>query len=82
MDNTFIPLHCLAGRLDLPMTFLKRLADEKKIPFIVAGKRKRFNQADVCNAIRRMTTSQNCGFDINEQEVQSAMIEQRGQQHG
>ena len=57
MQDEFMSLDCLSGRLDLPKKYLRRLADERKIPFVVvAGNRRLFNQADVCNAIRRLTT--------------------------
>jgi excisionase family DNA binding protein len=57
--NEWMSLDCLSGRLDLPKKYLRRLADENKIPFVVvAGNRRRFNQSDVCDAIRRLTTQQ------------------------
>ena len=56
MEDTFIPLHVLSGRLELPKAYLKRLADAKRIPFVVvAGNRRRYNQTDVCDAIRKLT---------------------------
>ena len=58
MANEFIPLHCLALRLDLPKSYLKRLVKQGKIPYVATGNRKRFNQADVCNAIRQLNNAE------------------------
>ena len=59
MNDEFMSLYRLSLRLDLPRTYLRRLADEHKIPFVVvAGNRRRFNQADVCNAIRQLAMPQ------------------------
>ena len=52
-DHTFIPLHVLAGRLELPKAYLKRLADASVILFVQIGNRRSFNQSDVFYAIRR-----------------------------
>ena len=53
-DNTFIPLHVLAARLELPKSYLRELTNTGKIPWVGSVRRKRYHQTDVCNAIRSL----------------------------
>ncbi len=50
-ESTFISLSALANRFGLPRSYLKRLADAKKIPSLNVNGRRRFNAASVEKAL-------------------------------
>ena len=50
-ESSFISLSALSGRLSLPESFLKNLADEGKIPFLTVNGRRRFNPRAVDKAL-------------------------------
>ena len=51
MATEYLSLTALAARLALPRTYLRRLADERKIPFLNVGGRKRFEEGGVRAAL-------------------------------
>jgi len=66
MENGFVSLDCLSIRMELPKSYLRQLAAANKIPFvIVGGNRKRFNQEDVCLAIRQMAQQKSSGGEVD-----------------
>jgi len=57
----YIPLEVLATRLNLPARYLRDLADEGKIPYLVTGKRRYFSQDTVASALDELARRQMAG---------------------
>ena len=53
-EKSYLPLVALAGTLNLPRTFLRELADQKKIPCLNVRGRLRFNPAAVKAALDKL----------------------------
>jgi excisionase family DNA binding protein len=55
MLTDYVSLECLALQLALPKTYLKRLADSGKLPYIDTGNgRKRFQEQSVREALSQI----------------------------
>ena len=50
----YISLDVLAGTLSLPKPYLKKLADDGKIPFLNVSGRRRFNTKSVRAALQKL----------------------------
>jgi len=57
MDRRFITLSRLAARLGLPRRFLREQARRGLIPHLLVGGRMRFEEAAVCEALRRQSVA-------------------------
>jgi excisionase family DNA binding protein len=55
---SFLPLEPAALRLGLPVTYLRKLADNGDVPFLQVGNRRLFNIEDVSKALRESHTEQ------------------------
>ena len=60
MDTTYYSLEAVAAKLNLPQTFIRQLADEKKIPCLNVRGRLRFNPAAVQAARDRIAEKGDC----------------------
>lgn len=56
--ESYLPLEPAASWLGLPKTHLRRLADTGQVPFILVGKSRRFNLADVRARLSAMAEEQ------------------------
>ena len=56
--SEFISLDALAASLGLPRTYLRRLADEGRIPALDVNGRLRFDQSMVSEALAKLTRVQ------------------------
>ena len=54
METTYYSLEATAARLNLPQSYIRQLAKEKKIPFLNVRGRLRFNPAAVQAALDRI----------------------------
>ncbi|MFB0556093.1 MAG: hypothetical protein ACETWQ_22550 [Phycisphaerae bacterium] len=54
MKNQYLSLEALAISLGLPKTYLRKLAKQKRIPFLDVSGRKRFQPEDVMDALSKM----------------------------
>lgn len=53
----YLSLDSLALQLALPKTYMKRLVDAGKIPYLTVSGRKRFQEKSVRQALERMATT-------------------------
>ena len=60
MERRFITLSRLAARLGLPQRFLREQARRGLIPYLLVGGRMRFEEAAVCEALRRQSLGPAC----------------------
>lgn len=51
MKINFLSLSCLAANINLPVSFLKKLSGAGEIPFLLVGKRKKYREAAVREAL-------------------------------
>lgn len=54
MKTTYLPLEALASILNLPQSYLRKLAKQKLIPFLDVSGRMRFQESDVREALTKM----------------------------
>ena len=54
MDTTYYSLEAVAGKLNLPRVYIRRMAEEKRIPYLVVGGRLRFNPSAVQSALDKI----------------------------
>jgi excisionase family DNA binding protein len=54
MMTQYLPLDALAARLNLSARYLRQLADAKKIPSLDVNGRRRFDEQDVRDALKRL----------------------------
>jgi excisionase family DNA binding protein len=57
-EQTYFSQEALAIRLGLPLRFIRQMADQNKIPYLVVGGRRRFNPAAVKAALDQMAEEQ------------------------
>jgi excisionase family DNA binding protein len=57
MKTSYLSLESLAANLDLPQSYLRGLANSHQIPFLLAGNRRRFNEAEVRQALSKLSQS-------------------------
>lgn len=50
----YISLECLALRVGLPQSYLRGLIREGRLPHLVVGGRKRFNESSVCEVLHKI----------------------------
>jgi len=60
MSTELLPLDALAARLELPRTYLRRLAETGEIPSLDANGRLRFDVEAVGEALRLLAKSRQC----------------------
>lgn len=56
-DDGYISLENLSASLSLPQGYLKQLAADRKIPFLLIGSRMRFNMKDVQEALGKLASN-------------------------
>ena len=56
--NIYLSLEALSAMFGLPQTYLKRLADNKAIPFLDVGGRRKFNVEQVAAVLKEFSSSQ------------------------
>lgn len=59
MFEDYVSLRVLGSRLGLSSGFLKRLADEGKIPFLQVGRQRRFNISQVRAILLKIASAGN-----------------------
>jgi hypothetical protein len=64
--NTFISLDHLAARLGLPKTYLKQLAEQRSVPYLLVSGRMKFNPMQVQDALDRIASEGGDTEDHNE----------------
>jgi excisionase family DNA binding protein len=56
MSTAYYTLESLAIKLNLPQSYLRKMTDKKKIPFLIVGGRKRFNPEQVKTELDKLAT--------------------------
>lgn len=55
-ENMFVSMDHLAARLSLPQRYLKQLAADRKIPFLLVGNRMKFNPIAVQEVLGQLAS--------------------------
>jgi hypothetical protein len=70
--NIFVSLNATANHFNLPVSYLKNLADTGAIPFLIVNGRCRFNLMAVETALMNLATAETRSLKNNNQRRQSA----------
>lgn len=64
MKTTYLPLEALAAVLNLPQSYLRKLAKQKRIPLLNVSGRMRFQERDVREALVKIAQNTNSAKDL------------------